>query len=457
MKVFYERRSSPFSFPATLSILGIVFFVAILCLLVRSSGVGNVTIGKKSNISKTTLLKNYTVHYPIFHDAALDAIISKYTDNQINAFEKKLAGKNDIRDHLTITFSVAYIGTQTASIEFTQQEQVIGQPDISTKHRLTLDLIAKKELTVQDVILQTLEARQALAKLLHDFFKENATTAFSPTELVDLLELQLDDLYDFSIEPNALVLSLNPHHPSNKTTGLMSIAINKDLLGNVLRDNYKKPDTGAQAAVTDYRIERQPRPGTIIDPGTKMIALTFDDGPSPLTTRLLDTLSTYEANATFFVIGRQVAPYSGLLQRELREGNEIGNHSWDHPDLRAFTGAGLDHEIIDTQHAIQLATGGYTPSLMRPPYGGTNPAVLEYLSGHQLTQVLWNVDTNDWRDHNAETVYGRIMAGAGDGRVVLLHDIYPTSIQAATRAIRDLKAEGYQLVTISDLYKYHHN
>ncbi|HET6746837.1 MAG TPA: polysaccharide deacetylase family protein [Candidatus Saccharimonadales bacterium] len=434
----------------------VLLLIAFSIIALRSPGLTEITTGRKTNVSKATFLKNYTVHYPIFHDAALDAIISRHTEEYIAHFEKRLAGKNDIRDHLTVNYEANHVGTITTSITFISKETVSGQPDVISSQHLVLDMQNKKQLTAQDVIAQNLSARQTLAKLLHDYFKQ-AGVVSSPLELVNLLELQLADLHDFSLDAHSLILYLNPHQPSITNAGLAPVAIDKSLLGGVLYDTYTKPDSDVQPAdplVASYHIQSPPPAGNIINPDGRMLALTFDDGPDNLTPSVLDRLDTYQSHATFFVLGHLVDTYKATLQRAIREGSEIGNHSWNHPDLRSLSPAELEWQVGATQAAIQVATGGYTPRLMRPPYGGTNSLVAHYLETHGLRQALWNVDTDDWRDRDAEVIYNRIMANAADGRIILLHDIHPTSVQAALRAIRDLKAQGFQLVTASDLYRY---
>jgi peptidoglycan/xylan/chitin deacetylase (PgdA/CDA1 family) len=249
---------------------------------------------------------------------------------------------------------------------------------------------------------------------------------------------------------------INPYSPQSRE-GKATIAVSKTLLKNIINDQYVQPDSEKQTITeqsVQYRIAAQPPRGDTINPAGKLIALTFDDGPGNLTPQVLDVLDMYQSHATFFVLGHLASTYASTLQRTVREGNEIGNHSWNHPNLRLFSAAGLDGQILATQNAIQAATGGYTPVLMRPPYGFTNPVVRQYLGTHHLTEALWNADTNDWKDRNAQVVYDRIMGDARDGRVILMHDIHPTSAQAAVRAIRDLKAQGYQLVTLSQLYRY---
>jgi peptidoglycan/xylan/chitin deacetylase (PgdA/CDA1 family) len=308
---------------------------------------------------------------------------------------------------------------------------------------------------VQDIFQQTPSARRILSRLLHDSLKQQATPPLAGPELVGLLEMPLDRIQNVSLEVNTVTMYLSLHDTANPRDTI-AISINKSLLKDALTDRYRAedPDTIAvKSTRSDYQIITPPLAGDTINPAGKLIALTFDDGPGDMTPQLLDALDMYESHATFFVLGHLVSTYQATLQRAIHEGNEIGNHSWNHRDLRTQSQAGLDQQVMGTEQAIQAATG-YTPTRMRPPYGGTNPAVHQYLANHNLTQTLWNVDTNDWRDRDAQLIYDRIMGAAVDGRVLLLHDIHPTSVEAALRAIRELKAQGFQLVTVSQLYQY---
>ena len=232
------------------------------------------------------------------------------------------------------------------------------------------------------------------------------------------------------------------------------VTIKRSLLEDVLRPEYRGGDEGKDIAISvPYTINERPRPANQIDPNQKMLALTFDDGPGNYTDRVLDALKRNRSHATFFVIGRQVSSHAGTVKRIISEGNEIGNHSWNHASLPLISYDQMKHEVEDTQRVIHDTTG-YTPVLMRPPYGAINNTVGIYLQSQHLQPALWNVDTEDWRYPDAQAMYDRIVQSAGDGSVILLHDIHPTSVEAVERAIPVLVEQGYQLVTMSQLEQY---
>ncbi|WP_239513819.1 polysaccharide deacetylase family protein [Streptosporangium sp. 'caverna'] len=183
----------------------------------------------------------------------------------------------------------------------------------------------------------------------------------------------------------------------------------------------------------------------------KCVALTFDDGPGPYTGMLLDILARYQARATFFVLGRMVAvDHRDSLHRMVAEGHEVGNHTWDHLDLTGLPEAEIIHQLRRTQEIVRHAIG-FEMTLMRPPYGSTNTRVTDVSRHEGLAQVLWNVDTVDWRDRKASIVTERA-ANIQPGSIVLMHDIYPSTVLAVPRLLNELTAKGYTFVTIPELY-----
>jgi peptidoglycan-N-acetylglucosamine deacetylase len=184
---------------------------------------------------------------------------------------------------------------------------------------------------------------------------------------------------------------------------------------------------------------------------TKCVALTFDDGPGPYTGMLLDILARYQARATFFVLGRMVAEdHEGNLDRMVAGGHELGNHTWDHLDLVGLPEAAIRSQLRRTQEVVRRTIGAEM-TLMRPPYGSTNARVTEVSRGEGLAQVLWNVDTEDWLHRKASIVTAR-GASVEPGSIVLMHDIYSSTILAVPRLLNELTAQGYTFVTISELY-----
>lgn len=179
----------------------------------------------------------------------------------------------------------------------------------------------------------------------------------------------------------------------------------------------------------------------------KCIALTYDDGPSAYTPLILDALKQRNAVATFFVLGDKSDYFKPTLNRTLKEGNELGNHTWSHQHLPKLSAAQVRSEVQRTQAKIQQLTG-YTPVIMRPPYGETNSTVAKNVG---LPQILWTIDTFDWRDSNTYLTTQRVLSQAKPGRIVLMHDTHRSTALAAPAIIDGLIAQGYTLVTVSEL------
>ena len=183
---------------------------------------------------------------------------------------------------------------------------------------------------------------------------------------------------------------------------------------------------------------------------SKLLALTFDDGPGPDTGRLLDALKERDAKATFFMVGERLesnAAYREYLRRMVEEGHQVANHSYSHTALTKLTPEAVAREISGTEKYLEKAGGDQT-YFIRPPEGAYNEAV-QKAAGAPL--ILWNVDPMDWNDRDTETVYKRIVSDADDGDIILLHDIYPTSVDGAIKAIDTLQKKGYEFVTVSEL------
>lgn len=165
----------------------------------------------------------------------------------------------------------------------------------------------------------------------------------------------------------------------------------------------------------------------------------------------MDTLKKYNAKATFFLVGTCVQRYPDIVKREVNEGHQVANHSWDHTKLTTLSQSALSSQLSKTENAIDSACGTDLGSLMlRPPYGSSNAAVQ---NAANAPLIIWSVDTLDWKYRNAETVKKSIVGNAKDGAIILLHDIHPTSVQGAIAAIEELTKEGYTLVTVSELFR----
>lgn len=182
---------------------------------------------------------------------------------------------------------------------------------------------------------------------------------------------------------------------------------------------------------------------------TKLVAITFDDGPSGYTPTLLDGLKARGAKATFFCVADMINARPSVVKRAVAEGHQIANHTSTHPDLTTLSAAGIRAEL-NRCHSALVQAGGEQTYALRPPYGSYNSTVRSVTSG---PIILWSVDTLDWKYRNADTVYNNIISKTTDGSIILLHDLYSSSVQGALRAIDTLQARGYEFVTVNELFR----
>lgn len=184
---------------------------------------------------------------------------------------------------------------------------------------------------------------------------------------------------------------------------------------------------------------------------SKCVALTFDDGPSPYTTpELLKTLEQKGVAATFFMIGKNVKAYPDVAKQVADAGHEVAVHTWSHPDLTKQSAETIRSQMADTVAAIEDATG-VTPVAMRPPYGAQNQQVRDIAGELGMSVILWDVDTEDWKNLNTQTTTERALAGTRNGSIVLQHDIHAPSVAAVPGIIDSLRAQGYEFVTVEQL------
>jgi peptidoglycan/xylan/chitin deacetylase (PgdA/CDA1 family) len=183
----------------------------------------------------------------------------------------------------------------------------------------------------------------------------------------------------------------------------------------------------------------------------KCVALTFDDGPGPYTDRLLQILKDDDAKATFFLIGNKVAANPSGAKRIAEAGMEIGSHTWEHPNMTTIPPEDIAGQFSRANDAITAATGR-TPSLWRPAGGLANDAVLATAGRFGLAEILWDVIPFDWaNDSNTAATRYMLMTQIKPGSVVLFHDTYSSTVDLVYQFIPVLKANGYRLVTVSEL------
>ena len=182
------------------------------------------------------------------------------------------------------------------------------------------------------------------------------------------------------------------------------------------------------------------------------VAITYDDGPGAETNRLLDKLKAKNAHASFMVLAPNAYQHPELLKRMKAEGHTIGNHTKSHRQLNTLSYDQVSQEIDAGNAAIKKATGQGT-RWVRPPYGATNATVDQATRDKGVSQALWDVDTVDWKDRNSDHVCSAAVQGARAGSIVLMHDIHPTTVDAADCVIDGLRAKGLEPVSLDRLLR----
>jgi len=178
------------------------------------------------------------------------------------------------------------------------------------------------------------------------------------------------------------------------------------------------------------------------------VALTFDDGPDPTyTPQVIDILQSKQVSATFFMIGYRVAAYPNIVKHAYDSGQEVENHSWNHPDLTKIPADQVAGQIQRTTDAI-VSAGVPAPTMLRPPYGAVSDMVR---TQSPLTTVLWNVDPLDWKETNISKVISNVVDAAGPGSIVLMHSVHAQDPQALPGIIDGLRNKGLTIVPASDL------
>ena len=185
---------------------------------------------------------------------------------------------------------------------------------------------------------------------------------------------------------------------------------------------------------------------TVEDP--PLVALTFDDGPRSSTTGpLLDGLELREVPATFFLVGSRIPGNEDLVRRMAVEGHQIGIHTYDHVKLKGLSRQDFDLQVGKTRVLITrlVGEGNYW---LRPPYGLIDRQAENWCGG---PVILWSVDPEDWKDNDIDRVVAAVAEHVSDGDIILLHDLCPSSAQAALRIVDTLLARGYCFVTVEQL------
>ena len=227
--------------------------------------------------------------------------------------------------------------------------------------------------------------------------------------------------------------------------------VEKDFKGDLYHERNKEENESGEQEDRKYRNVRAREADVVREEETerrKDVALTFDDGPNSRYTKpLLDGLRERGIRASFFLVGECIDGKEDLVKQMAEDGHLIGVHCMTHKDLTKEPLSDAKKEICETGEKIRAVTG-VMPEYVRPPYGNWNAKLEEAVD---MIPVFWDVDSIDWRLKNTEKVTAKVLKDTEDGDIILMHDEFRTSVEAALRIIDNLTAKGYTFVTVDEL------
>ena len=385
------------------------------------------------------------INYPQVKNKSIIAYSKEYIKNMENDFKNNIEGITDLNS-AKYEFKTDY--------EITENEDMLGVHLIIYEytggaHYIRHDKSYYYEKDEEKVVSITdfLEDEKSLDKLANisyyyvmKYSDENDLN-FDEKMVKSGLECDPKNFEHFNFIDAGLEIIFPPLQVACHAAGEIKILIPYNELEGIIKSKYLNYNKNESESVDNIRNLKE-------FSNKKLIAFTFDDGPSYIATnKLLDNLDRYNARVTFFVLGSRVNDYNVTLKRAYDMGNLIGSHTYSHVDLTTLNNFNVMEEIKKTNDAIKEVTNSDTLYL-RPPYGNTDSEIRNLAN---MYNILWDLDTEDWKYKDPERIANYIVENAHDGAIVLLHDLYETSVDGALLAMERLEKEGYAFVTIEEM------
>ena len=374
---------------------------------------------------KTEIIAYYPMAGENVITSVRDAILKDVTD--------KVEGKEHLIFYYSEKGETSFKGVENRSVK--KQVYDLTNSNLVELENTTLDKFYLKEdgsiFTLDQVFSDASKGKETLLEEIKSNLADSKREQASIDQL--LADFSATDLssWKFDYKDSQLIV-----FPLKQTQGLEEIALPISDFFDVIQSSY--------LTEKDEELYKKAQ----AEKNKKVVALTFDDGPDGNTTpQALDILAKYKIKATFFVQGKNIAGNEAILKRMQSEGHEVGNHSWNHPILTKLSLEDAKKQLTDTEDAITKVLGK-SSKLMRPPYGAISDDIRNSLD---LSFILWDVDSLDWKSKNEASIFTEIQHQASDGSIILLHDIHQPSVNSLPKVIEYLQEQGYSFVTVSEL------
>ena len=418
-----------------------------LSLIILISGIFLIKgLNKKEELHILESTDNYDlkIDYPDVENKEIKKKIDEYVKKQ----------KDDFLNNVKVVEDI-----EQPKYDFNLSVNVNDYKDITHVYMLTFAYTGGAHYTRDDTSLYYDNKTKEFVDLKYFFKDEESFKKLSSIAYYYVLKLEdktfdelwvkrgtdptIDNYRHFNFKDEGLEILFPPYQIASWADGEIKITIPYEEINDLLKEEYR--NTSKEEEVVS--IIPEVRDLTKYQ-DKKLIAFTFDDGPSETNTNyLLDNLDKYDAKVTFFVLGSRVNSNKETIKRAYLEGNAIGSHTYNHRNLNLLSDVALMDEVKKTNEAIKEVIGT-SPTLLRPPYGNLTDHGKELAN---MSIVLWNIDPLDWKYKDKNRVAQEIIEHAHDGAIVLVHDIYKSSVEGALLAMEELQKEGYAFVTINEM------
>ena len=402
------------------------------------------------------------VQYPQSTDEVFNAQIQKYIKQVKNTYledivEYKRFDEN-VTGELNISFDTFAHHSDMHSFILKSYSYVGGANGITEIRSFHYNPNTSESITIEDIFENDVHRLNDVSKLVQEqlhndpkikdyLFQEEVTKHTEPI---------WKNFQNFALTNDSLIFYFNKYDIAAGAIGTPTVSVSLAKLDNLLATEFKRKEikpkdnsiaTPSTKKDNDKKVE-QNTTEKVTTSTNKRVALTFDDGPEPkVTPQILETLQKYDAKATFFMLGSRVEYYPEIARDVQSAGHELGNHTWNHPNLVKANAKKISEEINKTSTIIEDITG-QKATLFRPPYGSFNKTVSEQ---SDLPIILWDVDTLDWKHRSSDQLLAYVKQNTRDGSIILMHDIHQSTADGLDAVLAYLKDEGYEFVTVSQL------
>ncbi len=394
---------------------------------------------------------SYSTSIPQFSNDKIDRFIFSYTQQIIENFVKLAKQphhllKQTTKPSLKISVEVIKFKNNFYSLVFSKRSFINRIENQHNRNVMMIDLATAKFVLASEILKDSKLSQEAISNAMHKKYPD-----VSKSSIEKIIGHQNSLVGNVYLTNEAFVFIHNFQDDSNCLNGYKELEMPFIALESSITPLWHPKLIVRVVPTVLANPLPKPWPPVSLGGGPRRIALTFDDGPHGThTITILNILKKYNVKATFFMIGTQVSRFPKIAKMVADAGHEIGNHTWNHEDLRRLSSNDIRYNLNRTNQLIKEVTN-VSPKIMRPPYGALNNTVLQSTDLHI---IMWTIDPQDWKYRNAQTVYRHVVSRANHGSVVLLHDIFKSSAEATEYIVKYLVENDFEFLTVSQMYGY---